>query len=107
MASLLLLVVLIGCISCNDSGDILPTETPTSTPTSILLQSNVQIIYIFYDGKVPYKESDEYVAIQNLGSVSQNISIKEEKKEIQPSQKENKKIQPITSQSDDDQWTSF
>jgi len=34
----------------------------------------VQIVDIFFDGLVPYVESDEYVAIQNLGSASQNLS---------------------------------
>ncbi len=33
----------------------------------------MQIVDIFYDGLVPEVESDEYVAIQNLGSTSQNI----------------------------------
>ncbi len=52
-----------------------PTPTPTATPipTPTDGASDVQIVYIFYDGLVPYVESDEYVAIQNLGSASQNL----------------------------------
>jgi len=33
----------------------------------------VQIIYIFYDGLVYQTESDEYVAIKNLGDAPQDI----------------------------------
>ncbi|NVM22360.1 MAG: lamin tail domain-containing protein [Desulfobacterales bacterium] len=65
-----------------------PTATPTATPTSTPIDtptptpmpspipmgaSNVQITYIFYDGAVPYVESDEYVAIKNLGDVPQDL----------------------------------
>lgn len=35
--------------------------------------SDVQITYIFYDGDVPYTESDEYVEITNLGDTSQDL----------------------------------
>ncbi len=34
---------------------------------------NVQITYIFYDGKVPRVESDEYVEITNLGDQPQDL----------------------------------
>jgi hypothetical protein len=35
---------------------------------------NVQITYIFYDGLVPYVESDEYVEITNLGDQPQDLA---------------------------------
>ena len=36
--------------------------------------SDVQIIYIFYDGLVYRTESDEYVAIKNLGDAPQDLA---------------------------------
>ncbi len=45
-----------------------PSTTPTLTGVS-----NVQITYIFYDGIVPYVESDEYVEITNLGDQPQDL----------------------------------
>lgn len=47
-----------------------PTATPTPTPT---LESQVVIICIFYDGSVPRSETDEYVAIVNVGNAAQNL----------------------------------
>ncbi len=35
---------------------------------------NIQITYIFYDGLVPYVESDEYVEITNLGDQPQELT---------------------------------
>ena len=49
-----------------------PTPSPTSTPPP--LQSNVQILCIFYDGEVPQTERDEYVEIGNLGSGPQDLA---------------------------------
>lgn len=40
----------------------------TTTP------GDVQITYIFYDGMVPYVESDEYVEITNLGDEPQDLA---------------------------------
>jgi hypothetical protein len=45
-------------------GGTVPMPQPTPTPDP----SSVQIIGIFYDGVVPYVESDEYAAIKNTGS---------------------------------------
>ncbi|GAH75777.1 unnamed protein product, partial [marine sediment metagenome] len=36
--------------------------------------SDVQITYIYYDGKVPSVESDEYVEITNLGTEPQDLA---------------------------------
>ena len=46
--------------------------TPT-IPSPIMVE-NVQITYIFYDGLVPYVESDEYVEITNLGDQPQELT---------------------------------
>lgn len=48
-----------------------PTVQPTITPkpTQSPEPPSVEIIDIFYDGVVPYVESDEYAAIKNTGSV--------------------------------------
>lgn len=54
-----------------------PTTTPTQTPTTTPPPedtSDVQITFIFYDGLVPYTESDEYVEITNLGTAPQDIT---------------------------------
>ncbi len=48
-----------------------PTPAPTPTPTK---EVNVQITLIFYDGRVPYVESDEYVEVKNLGSEPVNLA---------------------------------
>ena len=37
-------------------------------------KKDVQITYIFYDGKVPRAESDEYVEITNLGDQPQDLA---------------------------------
>ncbi len=42
-------------------------------PPSITVE-DVQITYIFYDGLVPYVESDEYVEITNLGDQPQDLA---------------------------------
>ncbi len=42
-------------------------------PPPIVVE-NVQITYIFYDGLVPYVESDEYVEITNLGDQPQELT---------------------------------
>ena len=39
-----------------------------------MIPSDVQITYIFYDGIVPYVESDEYVEITNLGDEPRDLS---------------------------------
>lgn len=39
------------------------------------IPSDVQITYIFYDGIVPYVESDEYVEITNLGDEPQDLAV--------------------------------
>ena len=47
----------------------------TSTiPSPTISVENVQITYIFYDGLVPYVESDEYVEITNLGDQPQELT---------------------------------
>jgi endonuclease YncB( thermonuclease family) len=51
-----------------------PTSTPSPSPTPPTEVSNVQITYIFFDGKVPRVESDEYVEITNLGDQSQDLA---------------------------------
>lgn len=51
-----------------------PTPTTTPTPTATIGASDVQIIYIFYDGLVYRTESDEYVAIKNLGDAPQDLA---------------------------------
>lgn len=51
-----------------------PTLTPTPTHTPLNGTSDVQIICIFYDGVVYQTESDEYVAIQNLGGAPQDLA---------------------------------
>lgn len=43
-------------------------------PPSPAIVENVQITYIFYDGLVPYVESDEYVEITNLGDQPQELT---------------------------------
>jgi beta-lactamase superfamily II metal-dependent hydrolase len=48
-----------------------PTPSPSPTPTEA---SDVQIVDIFYDGIVPQVESDEYVAIKNLGNSPENLA---------------------------------
>ena len=50
-----------------------PTSTPSPSPTPTGA-SDVQIIDIFYDGNVPQVESDEYVAINNLGNSAQELT---------------------------------
>ena len=47
-----------------------------TTPTlpSPIIVKNIQITYIFYDGLVPYVESDEYVEITNLGDQPQELT---------------------------------
>jgi len=45
----------------------------TSTIPSPIIVENIQITYIFYDGLVPYVESDEYVEITNLGDQPQEL----------------------------------
>jgi competence protein ComEC len=47
-----------------------PVPQPTPTPDP----SSVHIIDIFYDGLVPYVESDEYAAIRNTGSSPVSLS---------------------------------
>ncbi len=42
-------------------------------PSSIIVE-NIEITYIFYDGLVPYVESDEYVEITNLGNQPQELT---------------------------------
>ena len=42
--------------------------------TSPIIVENVQITNIFYDGLVPYVESDEYVEITNLGDQPQELT---------------------------------
>jgi hypothetical protein len=44
----------------------------SQTPPPISV-GDIQITYIFYDGLVPYVESDEYVEITNLGDQSQDL----------------------------------
>ena len=39
-----------------------------------IIVENVEITYIFYDGLVPYVESDEYVEITNLGDRPQELT---------------------------------
>jgi micrococcal nuclease len=51
-----------------------PTTTTTTTPTTHIEAPNIQITYIFYDGKVPRVESDEYVEITNLGEKPQDLA---------------------------------
>jgi len=46
--------------------------TPT-IPSPIIVE-NIKITYIFYDGLVPYVESDEYVEITNLGDQPQELT---------------------------------
>jgi len=46
----------------------------TSTLPSPIIVENIQITYIFYDGLVPYVESDEYVEITNLGDQPQELT---------------------------------
>ncbi|MBA7504248.1 hypothetical protein ES706_02879 [subsurface metagenome] len=48
-----------------------PTPPPSPAPTGA---SDVQITHIFYDGLVPRVESDEYVAIKNLGDMPQDLA---------------------------------
>jgi len=43
-------------------------------PSPPIIVENVQITYIFYDGLVPYVESDEYVEITNLGDQPQELT---------------------------------
>jgi len=50
-----------------------PTPAPSITPFPAKAP-NVQIAYIFYDGKVPRVESDEYVEIVNLGDEPQDLT---------------------------------
>jgi hypothetical protein len=59
-----------------------PSPTPTSTPSPTLtftptltipIPEDVRITYIFYDGVVPYVESDEYAEITNLGGGPINL----------------------------------
>ncbi len=47
-----------------------PTAIPTPTPT---VESQVVISCIFYDGSVLRSETDEYVAIVNVGNAPQNL----------------------------------
>jgi len=47
--------------------------TPT-LPSLTISVENVQMTYIFYDGLVPYVESDEYVEITNLGDQPQELT---------------------------------
>lgn len=68
----ILLLSTFACGGREEEGAPTPTATPMPTPTSD--GSDVQITYIFYDGVVPYSESDEYVAIQNLGEAPQNLA---------------------------------
>ncbi|MBA7714070.1 hypothetical protein ES703_123084 [subsurface metagenome] len=46
--------------------------TPTILPP--IPVRDVQITYIFYDGLVPYAESDEYVEITNVGDQAQELT---------------------------------
>jgi len=46
--------------------------TPTIPPP--IRVENVEITHIFYDGLVPYVESDEYVEITNVGDQSQDLT---------------------------------
>jgi len=43
-------------------------------PSPPIPVQNVQITYIFYDGLVPYAESDEYVEITNVGDQAQELT---------------------------------
>ncbi len=43
-------------------------------PSSPIIVEDVQITYIFYDGLVPYVESDEYVEITNLDDEPQDLT---------------------------------
>jgi len=45
----------------------------TVSPPLTMEVQNIQIINIFYDGRVPNVESDEYVEITNLGTQPQNL----------------------------------
>lgn len=63
--------------------ELAPTPTPTATPTPTVTPTptptppppgDVQIICIFYDGRVYRTESDEYVAIKNLGDAPQDLA---------------------------------
>jgi len=45
-----------------------------SQPSPSIIVEGVQITYIFYDGLVPYVESDEYVEITNLGDQLQELT---------------------------------
>lgn len=47
--------------------------TPLPSPLPIRVE-NIQSTYIFYDGLVPYVESDEYVEITNLGDQPQELT---------------------------------
>jgi hypothetical protein len=49
-----------------------PTDTPVPAPTAPPAPV-VRISYIFYDGRVPRSESDEYAEITNAGSVPVNL----------------------------------
>ncbi len=46
----------------------------TSTIPPPIMVENVRITHIFYDGLVPYVESDEYVEITNLGDQPQELT---------------------------------
>ena len=51
-----------------------PTPPPAATPTPTpILEPQVVISCIFYDGLVPNSESDEYVEIVNVGNAAQNL----------------------------------
>jgi hypothetical protein len=47
--------------------------TPTLTQTPLPPIPKIEIAYIFYDGVVPYVESDEYAQITNNGTGSADL----------------------------------
>ena len=50
-----------------------PTPTPTDTPSPEPDSPDVRIACVFFDGEVPRRESDEYVAIVNEGGAAQDL----------------------------------
>jgi len=50
-----------------------PVPAPTATPQPALPAGQVVISYVYYDGQVPYVESDEYAEIKNTGGAAVNL----------------------------------
>jgi hypothetical protein len=85
-AILLLVAVLASGCACGDGTGSKPTPKPTTpteptatatatlavTPTATPLPP-VRIYFIDWEGKVPFTESDEYVAIKNYGDEPLNL----------------------------------